>query len=319
MKILIAEDDPLSLRILESFLEKWEFDVVATRDGRAALQALQAEDGPRLAILDWMMPEMDGVELCRVLRKVKGERYIYIILLTAKDQKESIVEGIEAGADDYLIKPFDSNELRARLRAGRRILALQETLISAREALRFQASHDPLTSLWNRTAALDALHSELVRAKRTKGSLAVVMADLDHFKKINDTHGHLAGDAALRETARRIRSCVRIYDTVGRYGGEEFLVIFPGCSTDEAMEQAERLRTSIDKEPIELSHAKILATLSLGVAVTGGAEDIDALSLLRGADGALYRAKAGGRNRVELATPHDSLGSPHVWPEEAAS
>ncbi|PYV30475.1 MAG: diguanylate cyclase response regulator [Acidobacteria bacterium] len=259
MKILIAEDDLLSLRILESFLEKWEFDVVATRDGRAALQALQAEDGPRLAILDWMMPEMDGVELCRVLRKVKGERYIYIILLTAKDQKESIVEGIEAGADDYLIKPFDSNELRARLRAGRRILALQETLISAREALRFQASHDPLTSLWNRTAALDALHSELVRAKRTKGSLAVVMADLDHFKKINDTHGHLAGDAALRETARRIRSCVRIYDTVGRYGGEEFLVIFPGCSTDEAI------------------------------------------------------------NRVELATPHDSLGSPHVWPEEAAS
>jgi diguanylate cyclase (GGDEF)-like protein len=319
MKILLAEDDPVSLRMLESFLEKWGFDVIATRDGRAALQALQAEDAPGLAILDWIMPEMDGVEVCRALRKVKREHYIYIILLSAKGQKENIVEGIEGGADDYLIKPFDSNELKARLRAGRRILALQETLISAREALRFQASHDALTSLWNRAAALDALHSELARAKRTKSSLAVVMADLDHFKSINDTHGHLAGDAALRETARRIRSCVRIYDTVGRFGGEEFLVIFPGCSTDAAMGQAERLRTSISKEPIDISNGKILATLSLGVAVADGAEDIDPMSLLRNADEALYRAKASGRNRVALATSRDPLESPHAWPEPAAS
>jgi len=319
MKILIAEDDPVSLRILESFLEKWGFDVMATRDGRSALQALQAEDGPRLAILDWMMPEIDGVEVCRTLRKANAERYIYIIVLSAKNQKEEIVEGIEGGADDYVSKPFDPNELKARLRAGRRILALEESLISAREALRFQASHDALTSLWNRAAALDALHSEVARARRAKSSLAVVMADLDHFKRVNDTHGHLAGDAALRETARRIRSSVRIYDTVARYGGEEFLVIFPGCNTDTAMEKAESLRTSISKEPIDISNGKILATLSLGVAVTGGTEYLDPMCLLRDADEALYRAKASGRNRVALAASHDTLASPRGWPEQAAS
>jgi two-component system, cell cycle response regulator len=245
VKILLAEDDLVSRRLLEAFLKRYEYEVVVVGDGTQASRLLQEEQGPRLAILDWMMPGMDGPQVCREVRGLQDRPYVYLILLTAKDRKEDIIAGLEAGADDYLTKPFDAHELKARLNAGRRILNLQDQLITAREALRVQATHDSLTGLLNRGAILEVLGRELARSDRLGTSLGVIMADLDHFKHINDTHGHLAGDAVLREAARRMRLCLRSYDVIGRYGGEEFLIVLPDCDALSTLSLAERLRECI--------------------------------------------------------------------------
>jgi diguanylate cyclase (GGDEF)-like protein len=301
MRVLIADDDHVSRRLLGSLLVKWGYEVVTAKDGAEAWQALQNEDAPRLAILDWVMPGMDGLEVCRKARKRPGQPYAYLILLTARGQMGDVLEGLEAGADDYLTKPFDPQELKARLRVGKRILDLQEELISAREALRFEAAHDSLTGLWNRAAILDTLERELARADREEISVGLAMADLDHFKRVNDTYGHLVGDAVLREAARRMQALVRRYDAIGRYGGEEFLVIVPGCNIACAQSQAERLRTGIGQEPFEVPGGTLQLTLSVGVTASAPLGGADADSLIRAADAALYRAKTAGRNRVEVA------------------
>src|SRR5579872_1460670 len=192
MKILIAEDNPSFRQVLANMLQKWGYDVVTVGDGIEALKSLQIDNPPRLAILDWMMPGLDGPEVCRRLRERKREPYIYTLLLTAKDTPQELVEGMESGADDYLRKPVNSQELRVRIRAGRRIIDLQQELVEARESLRQLATHDPLTQLWNRSAMFDILARELKRAKRESSPLSIIMADLDGFKKINDTLGHAA-------------------------------------------------------------------------------------------------------------------------------
>ncbi len=299
MKILIAEDDPVSRRLLEATLTKWGYEVTACADGNMAWQALQRSDAPTLAILDWMMPGMDGVQVCREVRKRANEPYTYLLLLTAKNQMSDIITGLEAGADDYIIKPFDANELRLRLRAGRRILDLQAALIAAREELREQATRDSLTRLWNRATILDILQREFERAKRMQASLSVVLADLDYFKRINDIHGHLAGDAVLREAARRMRTAIRPYDEIGRYGGEEFLLVLPDCDAANAVILGERLRLAV-KEAMVLVEGTFSVTLSLGVATCEGVADLKTFIAI--ADAALYRAKDSGRDRVELAT-----------------
>jgi diguanylate cyclase (GGDEF)-like protein len=238
-----------------------------------------------------MMPHLDGVEVCRAIKKRIAEPYVYIILLTAKGHQEEINEGLEAGADDYITKPFDLQELKARLRVGKRILELHEQLVS-------QATHDSLTSLLNRSAILEVLQKELIRSVRQKNPVAVVMTDLDHFKQVNDTYGHLAGDAVLREAARRMSASLRAYDAVGRYGGEEFLVVAPSCSVAGGTELAERLRQSICGVPIDASGRAIVVTMSFGVAATCEIKQIN--KLLSMADEALYAAKEAGRNRVEV-------------------
>ncbi len=301
MKILIADDEPIVRYLLELFLRKWSYDVVVAADGGQAWEALKGENAPRLAILDWMMPGMDGVEICRQVRKQAGQPYTYILLVTTKAQKQDIIEGLEAGADDYLTKPFESEELRVRLRAGRRILELQEQLVATREALEFKATHDALTGLWNHAEILETLKKELARARREEAPVGVVLADLDNFKRVNDTYGHLAGDAALRETAQRMRNSVRAYDSLGRYGGEEFLIILPGCHPP-AVKQAERIRACVSAAPIDTPESPVTVTLSMGVANYEGMQQPDMDTLLRAADAALYRAKNAGRNRVELAT-----------------
>lgn len=301
MKVLIAEDDLVSRRRLESNLLSWNYQVETAADGDEAWRMLQGENGPRLVILDWMMPGMDGLSVCEKVRKVKVEPYVYILLLTARDRKENVVEGLEAGADDYLTKPYDAQELKARLRTGRRILALQEALLSARDALRFQVSLDPLTGVWNRTAILANLRRELARAESQGNSLTVFKADIDTFSRVNETHGHLAGDGALREVARRIQGASRSYDAVGRFAGEEFLIIAPGFDDLAAAGQGELLRASISDQAVDLSEGLVRLTISVGVVTVRGDQGAELDGVLHAASMALSRAKALGGNRVEVA------------------
>ncbi len=302
-RILIAEDDLVSRRMLQVFLAKWGYEVVVARDGREALQTLEAEGAPSLAILDWMMPGLEGPEVCQRVRHHPGRRYTYILLLTARTQKGDLLRGLESGADDYLTKPFDAQELRARLLVGRRILELQESLITVREELLFQATHDGLTGIANRAVALEAIARERALQARKGGTFGVVLLDLDHFKNINDSYGHLCGDAVLKEAARRIAGCVRPYDTVGRYGGEEFLVVVPFADGAGTLAMAERIRHTIGSEPFQSDAGPIRVTISCGVATSEKALDQNALLHL--ADVALYRAKERGRNRCEAAISTD--------------
>ena len=295
--VLIAEDDAMFRRILQSWLSGWGFQTQFASDGEQAWQMLQQEQAPQLLILDWMMPGVDGLQLCRRIRRQQDAIYRYILLVTSRDDKGDMVGGLDAGADDYLTKPFDKSELRARLAVGSRILALQRDLIAAREELRFQANHDPLTSAWNRGALLQIFQRELQRGARENSSTALLILDADHFKTVNDTHGHLAGDQVLKELVSRISGAVRPYDIVGRYGGEEFLVILPKCSAENALETAERIRVAVASRPFQIEGAAIELTVSVGAtaAQSGITREID---LLATADAALYNAKAAGRNCV---------------------
>jgi diguanylate cyclase (GGDEF)-like protein len=299
MKILVAEDDLVTRRMLEAYLVKWGYEVVVVADGQQAWQILQQENAPRLALLDWMMPEMDGMSICREARRLNLQPYIYLILLTARKYQEDVIAGLEAGADEYLTKPFDPYELKARLRTGARIVELQDSLIQAREALRDQAMHDALTQLFNRRATMDILAAELSRASRDLKPLTVMMVDIDHFKSVNDRFGHPAGDAVLCEVASRLRSSMRAYDTVGRFGGEEFLVVAPGCDSTPCRAQAERLREVICSQPITVKDLSINVTVSVGAVTARDPRPQDLEALLSVADKALYLAKERGRNRVE--------------------
>jgi diguanylate cyclase (GGDEF)-like protein len=310
MKILVAEDDLVTRRMLQAYLAKWGYEVVTVPDGRQAWQILQQENAPRLAILDWMMPELDGTSVCREVRRLAPQPYIYLILLTARGYQEDVIAGLEAGADEYLTKPFDPYELRARLRTGVRIVELQDNLIQAREALREQAMHDYLTNLLNRRATLEFCAAELSRAMREQKPFTAMMVDVDAFKAINDRFGHPAGDAVVCEVARRLRISTRTYDVVGRFGGDEFLVVAPGCGTAQARTQAERLREVVCSQPVTLKDHSIIVTVSVGVATLVDPRQQDVETLLALADQALYRAKAGGRNRVEEQTAADHPSGP---------
>jgi len=301
MQVLIADDDSVSRRLLEVTLTRWGYEVVSVANGLEAIQALQAPHAPSLAILDWEMPGIEGVEVCRRARQQDEGRYTYIILLTARNRKEDIVEGLQSGADDYVIKPFDTYELQARVRAARRIVELQDQLIASRDALEVQATHDILTGLWNRRAIFDILSREIARSRRRGTPVAVILADVDCFKNINDTYGHLAGDQVLTEIARRMAVHLRSYDSIGRFGGEEFMILAPEAKSSCPQALAERIRAAIQATPVRLKERDLSVTASLGVAIggPGGAELQDAL--LRAADAALYLAKQQGRNRVVAA------------------
>jgi two-component system, cell cycle response regulator len=298
--VLVAEDDAMFRRILQTWLENWGYEVTLAEDGAKAWEILQSAIPPQLLILDWMMPAIHGVEICRRVREQNRSPYQYILLATAKDAKQDLVQGLEAGADDYLTKPFDKSELRARLRACNRILTLQDGQIQAQELLRFQATHDLLTGIWNRGAILDTLRRELDRAARSETSTGIMMLDIDHFKAVNDTYGHLAGDRVLVEVTQRILKAVRAYDSVGRYGGEEFLVVLPGCTREQINQGSERIRSAVDSGPIQLDGETIPVTVSIGAAVSTQ-DAISKTKLLAAADAALYRAKEIGRNRAVLS------------------
>lgn len=305
MHILIADDDPVSRRFLESALLKAGHQVTAVNDGLAAVDGLLAPGAPVLAILDWMMPGADGLAVCREVRR-RSSQYVYLILLTAKDRREDMFAALDAGADDFLTKPLDKSELRARLHSGQRVLNLQASLLETQEALRHQATHDHLTGLSNRRRILEILANELDRASHEARPLAVAIADIDHFKHVNDTHGHQTGDVVLQVAAQRIRSVLRSYDSVGRLGGEEFLLVLPGCGSAEARDIADRARIAVADAPIPVASGAIATSLSLGVAWTADGRT-EAAALIESADTALYQAKADGRNRVAMQTAPDSV------------
>jgi two-component system, cell cycle response regulator len=297
-RILIAEDGAVSRRMLGTLLDDWGYSVTEVEDGAAALMELESDHAPQLAILDWMMPGLNGTEVVRELRKAKLASYTYVLLLTAKTDKSDILLGLDAGADDYLTKPFDAPELQARLRVGERIMDLQDRLNGALSASEFRASHDALTGLYNRGMIVGLLEREVARCEREGARLGTILADVDHFKAINDTYGHGAGDQVLLEIAGRMQRSLRSYDFLGRYGGEEFLIVAPDCGTDDVQEVGERLRQSIAKNPISLGDVSLRVTISLGATVASASENVG--SLLKRADLALYAAKGDGRNRVHF-------------------
>jgi two-component system, cell cycle response regulator len=296
MKVLIADDDPVTSRMLEGVLGNAGYDVVVAHDGIEACAQLARPDAAKLMILDWMMPGLSGVDVTRSVRSTQQSNYRYIILLTAKSDKAAKLEGLAAGADDFLVKPVDLEELYARIRTGERVLELEDRLVTALDRAEFRADHDGLTELFNHNAILQILNGETARSMREASCVGVLLIDIDHFKLVNDTHGHAVGDAVLKKTADIVRQTVREYDSVGRYGGEELMVVVPRCTLRDALHLAERLRKSVAREPIRTPLAQVPLTISIGVAV-GRKQSAEAL--LRAADDALYRAKNDGRNRVE--------------------
>ena len=294
--VLVAEDDAASRYRLNVALSAWGYQVTCVTNGREAIAELARADGPSLAVLDWSMPEADGLEVCRAVRGNPGERYVYTILLTSHDRDEDVIAGFDAGADDYVTKPFNAKELRARVRSGARIVQLHQQLVTAHEELREKSMRDPLTGLLTRGAFFEISDREFARARRTRTPLSIVMADIDHFKSINDRYGHPGGDEVLREVARRLHATFRKEDAVGRYGGEEFVVLAFGCEAPDAIALAERFRETVRRDRFIVGDTTVDVTTSVGVA-TGRSED-GVTRLLKAADEALYAAKKSGRNRV---------------------
>jgi two-component system cell cycle response regulator len=304
MRILLAEDSAVYRQLISGHLNDWGFDLVVAKDGEEAWTCLQAPDAPRLALLDWVLPQVEGIELCRRIRQAgAGTHYTYIVLLTGKDGENDLLEGMQAGADDYLVKPFNPLELKARLLAGKRILDLHQELVNGRESLRIAATYDFLTLLLNRGEILALLDRELNRGMREITPVGIILADIDHFKNVNDSVGHLAGDIVLKEVANRLKSDLRIYDGVGRYGGEEFLMILPGCDLPTTIRRAEDIRQLVAATEITTAEGTIRATVSMGVTSAQHPKTASVESLLNEADVALYRAKENGRDRVEGCVP----------------
>jgi len=310
VRVLIAEDNVLTRRMLERTFERWGYELVSTPSGKEALDLLLGPDPPLIAVVDWMMGDLDGVTVCRRLRAERTEPYIYIILVTGRRSTADIVAGLEAGADDYIVKPFNPEELRVRVRAGERIVRLHQELVNAREKLRLQALTDPLTQIWNHKAILDRLDSEYERAQREGIELVVAMMDVDRFKQINDTYGHQVGDQVLVETAARIRDVLRPYDSVGRYGGEEFLVIVPCQNPADPADIGRRLWQRIRGTRYKLDGLHLRVTVSVGLSVWHASEDIPPPQLVQRADQALYYVKRNGRDNYMVYSHMAALPAP---------
>lgn len=293
MKVLIAEDDVISRSALERNIREWGYEVHATGNGEDAWDSIQSGD-IRLAILDWEMPKIDGIELCRKIRhevQEKREEYIYVILLTGKDKQDEIVQGLTAGADDYITKPFYFPELKVRLQKGEKILLREDARIKS-------ASVDSLTQLWNRKKILDLLEEELERGRRSEQPIGVFMIDIDHFKKVNDSYGHVIGDKILTEVALRLKKPIRKYDKVGRYGGDEFLIIVTQLTSENIKKLADRLIKSISGKKILIDDLQLKIHVSIGGISSEDLPNASGSELIVASDSALLMAKRSGRNQA---------------------
>ncbi len=296
IRVLVAEDDLVSRMMLVSAIKKWGYEPIVVDNGKSAFEILTGDSPPLLAILDWVMPEMDGIDIIRALSKNKETIPTYIIMLTTKSEKEDVIAGLEAGADDYIRKPFDVDELWARIRVGQRTATLQKDLMETQKALEYEAIHDPLTGCLNRRGILERLKEESERSQRTGEQFCVAMCDLDYFKKVNDTYGHQTGDDVLKGFVQIIRSQLRPYDQIGRLGGEEFLIIIPNITDAYAKNTLERLNKIVQDSEIETCTGKIKITVSIGGIIINKKTDID--TIIRQVDSELYTAKEKGRNQV---------------------
>jgi two-component system, cell cycle response regulator len=303
-RILLVDDEPTQRLIMARILRRAGYEVDTAGNGREALAKIEAGDF-HLMITDWEMPEMDGIALCSAVRASPRESYIYTILLTARDAVEHVVTGLRSGADDYLTKPVIEPELIARLNTGQRIVTLERSLRAVNMENRRLSITDPLTGTYNRRYLMEQLPREIERASRYGRALSVIMCDVDFFKKVNDTHGHLVGDDVLKSFAQALQKASRSTDWVARYGGEEFVVVLPETPLSSARVAAEHIRAEVAASPLEMSSGGSLPiTASFGVsgwqsAVPQGAT-VD--SLMARCDEGVYASKAAGRNRVSATT-----------------
>lgn len=308
--ILLAEDDPVTRMLMTRFLKKAGYEVDAVANGAEALERMTRRYYPIL-VTDWEMPGMDGVALCKAVRKMQLDGYVYALLLTARDAKEHIIAGLEAGADDYLVKPVHEAELIARLNAGRRILALEHSLRVANQRNRMLSITDALTGAYNRRYLMEQLPREVERCRRYAYPLSVVMFDIDHFKLVNDAKGHAAGDEVLQQFVARVQRSIRLNsDWIARYGGEEFLMVLPETDFRSGMFVAEKIRELIATSPFLIRMGDIPVTASFGVAATASSGPdllLKAESLLKSADMYLYQSKQAGRNRTTGAELSSTL------------
>lgn len=312
MKILIAEDDLTSRSILVALLSRWGYQPVAVDNGDHAWELMQQPQAPMLALLDWEMPGLQGIEVCQRIRSCEHENPPYLIILTARGETSSIVKGLDAGANDYMTKPYNHEELLARLRTGQRMIKLQTELVAAKQALAYEATHDALTGALNRRGILPRLEAEIVRARRHQSTLSIGLCDIDHFKQINDRYGHQTGDSVLQAVVTTIKKELREYDLLGRLGGEEFLIVAPDSTAVYVEKLYERLREKVEALRFPALSDGTLITVSIGVIETRG--NVNADTLLAEADATMYRAKKSGRNRVVVVAADKSRKSGECHP-----
>ena len=298
--ILVIDDDPISRRIVTNFLKRKDIKYIEAKDGEEGFEKIM-ELGATVSIVlvDWMMPKMDGITLIKTVRESDEfkEKFLYCILVTSKDEKSDVLTGFEAGADDYVTKPFDLNELWARIMTGLRVRRLMMELANKNRALTEMALKDPLTQLLNRRALDMILNTEIARTLRGSKVVSVCMIDIDFFKKVNDTYGHDVGDLVLKSVAGTLESNIRMMDTISRFGGEEFVIIFPEMSQEGCEIAGERLRSAVEKTSIKLNEKEIFVTISLGFSTCSDltCQD-DGIAMLKVADECVYEAKSKGRN-----------------------
>lgn len=303
--ILVVDDDPVSCTLIKKFLTKAGFEVATAANGSDALHLCEQRFFP-IVLTDWMMPQIDGIQLCELIRKKKTDTYVYLVLITSRRSKNDIISGLESGADDYLTKPVNQAELLARIKSGIRVLELEKSLKSAHQEIRQLSATDALTGCYNRVYLNERFEQELGRSMRYQQPLSVILADIDHFKSVNDTYGHQVGDEVLKAFAKLLRSAIREdIDWIVRYGGEEFLIVLPETGCDGTIVMAERLRRVISNKAFKIGNLHLKVTASFGGASAcfdrKADSDIAMADLVHHADTELYRCKNSGRNRSSVS------------------
>lgn len=302
MDVLVADDERISRVVIERTLKEEGYNVRSCKNGLEAYNLIK-ENIFRIAVIDWVMPEMDGITLCKKIRKLKSQRYIYVIIITSKSKKQDIVKALDAGADDYISKPFNRDEFLSRIKVGVRLIETHDKLIKSQRELIKLVREDSLTTLLNRRAFLDESLNDIERAVREQSNVSAIIIDLDNFKSINEKYTNQTGDKLLYEIARRLKNSCRPYDKLGRYAGEEFIVLLPNTEIDQASKIAKRIRSAIKDKPFLMDGSQIQLTACLGVSMLmpkSKMKDSQLDELIKKTEVALNRAKQQGSNKIAV-------------------